>query len=541
MQSVINRLKCVSFVLLLILCVLKTYGLAGAMSSTERLNMADGLSREQHHTEAYNTYKEIAMTYRANMSKEDKSECLQALYGSINEAIALSKYRETVQNLILAEELRENERISDDRLAIYYSCLYISLGQDLNNKKMLLKCHPYALKAFDYGVRTKDAEMMQRAFTHLIACYYHSRDTGMLAGLDSVYQVFDKNIPDPITREVIGRYYKAILSEFRDHDYKKAAEEYDAIDEKLSHDPRYSDLWSKMMMYATESRCKAGEWNKAEKSLQKVFARVDSLHLPIYKQGVYTYYSYFYNLKGDSAKAQMYKERKQKLTDSISSVGVIDEFFSIEKMTGERELQRQIVAARYRSRVTLWIAIVVGFIAIGGIIIGYLLRRKNKSLTERARLLHQLLKEKTATGTGSMSHKEKYEGSTLSDEEKRSIAEAIQKVLDSDAIYSNDFSLTVLSEKVDKSSKAVSQVINETFGANFSAVINRLRIYEACRRIDSPMYENWSIEGIAESVGYTQRNTFSVNFKKFTGMGVREYRKLSKEDKDKLNHTESEE
>ena len=143
-------------------------------------------------------------------------------------------------------------------------------------------------------------------------------------------------------------------------------------------------------------------------------------------------------------------------------MGVIDEFFSIEKMTGERELQRQIVAARYRSRVTLWIAIVVGVIAIGGIIIGYLLRRKNKSLTERARLLHQLLKEKTAAGTGSITQKEKYEGSTLSDEEKRSIAEAIQKVLDSDAIYSNDFSLTVLSEKVDKSSKAVSQAVSYT-------------------------------------------------------------------------------
>lgn len=524
-----------------LLYIVPGYVMAGTIYTNKRLVTADSMSRVQKHAEAYNIYQEIAMSYRANMTREEKRLCLEALYGSINEAIALSKYREAVQNLILAEDLRDYERISDDRLAIFYSCLYISIGQDLNNKKMLMKCFPDAEKAFFYGVDTKDAEMMQRSFSHLLACYYHSHDDRMLPKLDSIYQIFRREIPDPKMGNAIGRYYRATLSEFRDHNYKKAAEEYDSIDKELEHDPRYSDLWSKLIMYSTESRCKAGEWDVAESGLRKVLARADSLDLPIFKQGLYTYYSYYYLLKGDTVTARMYEDRKKRLTDSISSVGVIDEFISIEKIKGERDLHRQIVAARYRSRIILWIAIVVSVIAIGGLIVGYLLRRKNKSLAERARLLRQLLKERTAApGIESLPQKEKYEGSSLTEEEKKQIAEDIRKVLDSDTVFSKDFTLGVLAEKVGKSPKSVSQVVNETFGDNFSTVVNRIRIYEACLIIDSPESEMWSVEGIADSVGYTQRNTFSVNFKKFTGMGVREYRKLSKEDRKGISGTESE-
>lgn len=531
---------------------------AGATVASERIAIADSLSKRQKHTEAYNIYQSVAMSYRSSMSKAEKMECLEALYGSINEAIAMSKYRETMRNLILAEDLRDYEKISDDRLAIFYSCLYISIGQDVNNKKMLAKCFPDAEKAFAYGLKTRDAEMMQRSFTHLLACYYHTQDRKLLPKIDSVYRIFDREVPDRKMGHAIGRYYRAMLSEFRDHDYKAAAAQYDSIDKELEHDPRYSDLWSKMMMYSTESRCKAGEWEEAEKGLQRTLERADSLQLPIFKQGIYTYYSYYYRLKGDTVTARQYEEKKRRLTDSISSVGVIDEFFSIEKIKGERDLHRQVDAARYRSRVILWIAIAVGLIAIGGLIFGYILRRKNKTLMERARLLRQLLKER---GEERIPHpgdsapaaeepmptddqtqrKEKYGGSNLSEMEKKEIASGIKKVLDTDIVFSTDFTLGMLAEKVGKSSKAVSQVINETFGYNFSTVVNRIRIYEACRRMDSPEYDLWSVEGIAESVGYAQRNTFSTNFKKFTGMTLKEYKKLSKEDRENIRSKDSEE
>lgn len=119
----------------------------------------------------------------------------------------------------------------------------------------------------------------------------------------------------------------------------------------------------------------------------------------------------------------------------------------------------------------------------------------------------------------------KYKASTLSDNDKKTIETAIKRALLSDKIYSGDLSLNGFSELVGWPARAVSQVINEVFGCNFSTLVNRARIVEACRRLDMPEYSWWSIEGIAASVGFKNRTTFSSNFRRFTGLGIREYRR----------------
>lgn len=72
--------------------------------------------------------------------------------------------------------------------------------------------------------------------------------------------------------------------------------------------------------------------------------------------------------------------------------------------------------------------------------------------------------------------------------------------------------------------KTLSQVIRCHCGCTFPTLVNRRRITEACRRFDSPEYANYSAEGIGQSVGYGSRTTFTTNFRKITGLTVREYR-----------------
>lgn len=73
--------------------------------------------------------------------------------------------------------------------------------------------------------------------------------------------------------------------------------------------------------------------------------------------------------------------------------------------------------------------------------------------------------------------------------------------------------------------KTLSRVIHLEFGCGFPALINKARIVEACRRIESPEYERYSLAGIGESVGFNNRTSFTTNFKKYTGLGLRDYRK----------------
>jgi YesN/AraC family two-component response regulator len=72
-----------------------------------------------------------------------------------------------------------------------------------------------------------------------------------------------------------------------------------------------------------------------------------------------------------------------------------------------------------------------------------------------------------------------------------------------------DFSAIKLAELTESKYNYVSQVINENFGCNFNAVLNEYRIKEACNRMnDISNYGNYTIEAIANSVGYSSTKFF---------------------------------
>lgn len=100
-------------------------------------------------------------------------------------------------------------------------------------------------------------------------------------------------------------------------------------------------------------------------------------------------------------------------------------------------------------------------------------------------------------------------------------------MLASEELYSPDMSLTRMAELAACHPKTLSRVVHEEFGCGFPALVNRARIVEACRRIESPEYARYSLTGIGESVGFNNRTSFTTNFKKYTGLGLREYRKAA--------------
>lgn len=113
-----------------------------------------------------------------------------------------------------------------------------------------------------------------------------------------------------------------------------------------------------------------------------------------------------------------------------------------------------------------------------------------------------------------------------------SLAEIYQKVLSAmdstEEIYNSDFTIQRLADMVDERYWNVSQAINEMYGDNFKALLNSYRIKEACRRLDSSAgYENYTIGGIAESLGFKSRSTFVTTFKKNVGMTPSEYHNIA--------------
>ena len=103
--------------------------------------------------------------------------------------------------------------------------------------------------------------------------------------------------------------------------------------------------------------------------------------------------------------------------------------------------------------------------------------------------------------------------------DERSISAAVLPYIRAhyrEKIILNDLARTLRSNRC-----TVSRVLNESFGASFSELVNRYRIREACALLEKTGDE---VTKISEWVGYDTISTFNRNFMKFTGTTPRRCR-----------------
>jgi AraC-like DNA-binding protein len=97
----------------------------------------------------------------------------------------------------------------------------------------------------------------------------------------------------------------------------------------------------------------------------------------------------------------------------------------------------------------------------------------------------------------------------------------------------NNLSLPELAQLLNTNVSYLSQYINSNFGMNFNDYINSFRVKEACRLMVQDQSLKYSIDQIADMVGFNSRSTFYSTFNKFTGITPAFFRKnlpsLSKE------------
>lgn len=112
---------------------------------------------------------------------------------------------------------------------------------------------------------------------------------------------------------------------------------------------------------------------------------------------------------------------------------------------------------------------------------------------------------------------------------RQSLLARIEKVLDDvQAISRKEFSITELADLVGSNRNYVSQVINDSYGKSFSSLLSDRRVREACVRLkDAPRYGRYTVEAIAEGLGFKSRSNFAAVFKKVTGLTPTDYRRMS--------------
>ena len=113
----------------------------------------------------------------------------------------------------------------------------------------------------------------------------------------------------------------------------------------------------------------------------------------------------------------------------------------------------------------------------------------------------------------------KYAASALSDEQKQNLKNSIVNYMNSNKNYLNiDYSINTLAKDLDVSRSYISQVINELFNRNFSNFLNEYRIKEAKKILSASPNLKYTIESVAEMVGYKSKTAFNNAFKKHVGV-----------------------
>lgn len=476
---------------------------------------------------ALSYYRPIAGRYSSTLSREEKMECLRAIYGCCDANIYKSNYVAAYEDILLAEDVLEDNDFSDAKLNLYKSALYIILATHTKKIRYLELVETHAREAFWKAIDEKDTETAVRAFGNLANCAALHDDTLWMEKEENTLRQYAGEVDDwrPLQRLKLAEYWKALGT----GDFKRAAALFEKSKDLIpASQLRALGDWHK---YGAVAYASMGDYARADSNLQITIKSAYMCDNPDLRLSALSVYRMYGNT-GDSLWEKRRKEYEVvylQLRDSLQSTSIADDMVQLEYIRERRDMQRRMVEAEYRSNLLFYIVMGVGAILLITVAFVLLLRNKNKKLRLHSRLLVERMRDRYSEGIPApaedLPEDSKYEGSKLTESDKTEIAGRIEEVMKGDAVYSQDITLNSFASLVGRHAKAVSQVIHEKFGCNFSTLVNKARITEACRRMDSVVYRSYSIEGIAESVGFNSRTTFSTNFRRFTGLGIREYRK----------------
>lgn len=509
-------------------------------SAKNLLTLGDRFFHANNMDSALVYYHQLANQYNFALSDKERQYYLDGVYGSFEVNMRKGDYVAAFEDLSLADEIIRSHNLSDYKLNMYYSAFYVVLASHTTKQKFYDRVLDYGRKACQGALKAHDTETAYRAFGNMITVCRYTKRLALMQPMKKEMERYAASSRDSYPRLALLMLKAADASEHRR--YSEAVAVYDSMLKILPVTPATQRTRAVYLKNKGEYMIEAGDLKGAEATLNEAERLTYILNLRDVRLAILSLRQRAYKELKDSLALKIVDNHVLLLYDSLRSYVVADDLSQLEYMKERREMQNTVRDNAWRAKIWTWSFVAAAFVVLIVMFFLYGLWRKNKRLKEHSGLLYEriqrLLEDADAEKEKNLQEKAtqpgttvKYRSSGLDDEDKEEIAKAIKSVMETDAIYSADMSLTEFAKLVGRNHKAVSQVIHERYDCNFSSLINKARIMEFCRRMELPEYAGYSVEGIAESVGFASRNTFDSNFKRFTGLGLREYRKVAKQDK----------
>ena len=474
---------------------------------------------------------------------ENKACCLAFRYIGLEYLLSYYDYQIAYENFLKAEEIAENYGFEPvgTHIAIEKP-IFIATRDHLENNFVYNKSIMDGFKKAFYRTlnHIKNDSSVYGALMGLAASnlFYLALKYDKTKEVANVVLAYRKSLEHSETSVIIPEaniLYNAIVF-YNAGNYDKSLEILRTPLDRLSYsnDADFSQAQSvvKMSLYAV--LLKSGKKAEALKLLlqneqylrdnEMTFELLETLQL--IKQ--------HYEMEGNEAFANKYALIYYTTKDEFinkSRLGKMDQAKLNLELEQTRERIREMSYRQKMQSLLLWSAVIIALLALT--ILGVLYANYHK--TKRT---NRLLYEKNIAllndgkdlrpATSEIPEKTPHEEPTQADME---LMEKITALMESSPeVFTEAFSLNRLAELVGSNSKYVSRAINSCKRCNFSVLLNEYRIKEACRRLmDTGNYGNYTIEGIANSVGYKSRSNFTTIFKDSVGLTPSAFQKLSRD------------
>lgn len=279
---------------------------------------------------------------------------------------------------------------------------------------------------------------------------------------------------------------------------------------------------------------KTNQPGEAYKQLDQTERLADSNTSLTLKYSIYEIFTDFWRKTGNEVKARQYDYKrllaKEQLNNANNLIGVKQQRFLRELDQVRDDLKTETQHRRTAAIVATTVCVALVAIAVLLVVLLRSYRRQSRYADLLYQRVQRLLKSQQPLLPEDDNVEEepaKQKQTTLPD----GIVESIDGVMrQTGVICSQDFSMAKLCDMTGYSRTYVSQAIRQQWGTNFAGLLNSCRIKEACNRMnDREHYGRFTIEAIAESLGYASRTNFAAVFKRTTGLSATEYIKRNRQ------------
>lgn len=528
------------------------------MPDSELLKKGEAYSARNANDSALVCYTIIVSRYDNSMSEKQKINVVNSYERLWNIYFILySDYTRAYECLDRAQKICDEIGVKRSRMYIMYGVTYqviYNLYNDLSKYRLSYK---YYLMAFRQAKAEKNENTMTLAYCNLVLVAFDLNRLSDIAGVAKEYASYPfKDRTELVDNNILT--YDGLLALGKgdcDGAIAKFTAQLRTMPEDLAH-VRF--IYNNYLMLSRAEQG-MGNYDKAQGWLHKAAALCSRFDVADLNAELYNSLYKCFKTAGRQDSALYYRgkflECKDKAMDyrnmqSFARMGFQSEINYVTRKISEMK------AVEKFHRSTL--VIVSVFLAVF-VFMSVFIFMKNRRLAASFKSLYQknveLLRikeqmevkapgggrEHTPVNTGGCQEKPvSRENAGLPSETKRSrlgaeeyaaLRERIKSVMkDPDIICAVDFSVEQLVSAVEAKYKTVLEVIHDEYGYNFSSLLNKCRIEEACRRItEDAQVRNYTVEAIARQVGYRSRTSFTTAFKKVTGLYPSEYIRLSRE------------